>query len=318
MQLNSVYSSVATDQQRLPIQLFGHSVLNDSNREKIQSIFTYICHGRRVTRKWARWFGSWNSPCKICCCKPTACNCCNRCSDAGDMASAANIGLGCCGGFGRIGGATVVAAWPILILAAAKFHKFACICCIFFCSFSFCVSANLTTSGAEQPSIVCDWCKPCVCERERGKRKHCIFIWKTENGPIRCHSFVVRHIALTLIAPMAACFDANVTNAQPLLCPFWSRNTVHSSIGPCFSNNLRTSASFSFLFNIPTNSFRSVTRKYERKKLKCKFKAKAHVQKCEMWKCEGSDSTWKNLFQNIEWIGCEMHVVVRRRERFKV
>lgn len=50
---------------------------------------------------------------------------------------------------------------PVFILAAARLHKFACICCIFFCSFSFWVSANLTTIGAKHPSMVCDWCKPC-------------------------------------------------------------------------------------------------------------------------------------------------------------
>lgn len=99
-------------------------------------------------------------PCRICCCNPTACNCCNRCNEAGVIESVAvRMGLDCCGGFGSIVG-VAGAGEPIFILAAAKFHRFACICCIFFCSFSFCVSANLTTIGAEQPSIVCDWCKP--------------------------------------------------------------------------------------------------------------------------------------------------------------
>lgn len=33
-------------------------------------------------------------------------------------------------------------------------NRLACIWWIFFCSFSFCVSANFTTNGAEHPSIV--------------------------------------------------------------------------------------------------------------------------------------------------------------------
>lgn len=35
-----------------------------------------------------------------------------------------------------------------------------CICWTFFWSFSFCVSANLTTNGAEHPSIVWLWFNP--------------------------------------------------------------------------------------------------------------------------------------------------------------
>lgn len=56
---------------------------------------------------------------------------------------------------------------------------------------------------------------------------------------------------------MADCFDENVTNAQPLLWPFWSRSTVHSSMVPCPENSCRTSFSLNFLFSIPTKSFRS-------------------------------------------------------------
>lgn len=108
-------------------------------------------------------------PCNICCCKPTACNCCRICNDAGEMASVAIIGLCCCGGFGNSGVEQDVAVCDIgiFMLAAARLHKFACICCIFFCSFSFCVSANFTTSGAEQPSIVCDWCKVCCWSKRK-------------------------------------------------------------------------------------------------------------------------------------------------------
>ena len=38
------------------------------------------------------------------------------------------------------------------------FHRLDWSCWTFFCSLSFCVSANLTTMGEEQPSIVLDWC----------------------------------------------------------------------------------------------------------------------------------------------------------------
>lgn len=114
-------------------------------------------------------------PCNICCCKPTACNCWSKCNEAGDIVSVAvNIGLVCCGGFVNIDGVGGDCVVPIFILAAAKFHKFACICCIFFCSFSFCVSANLTTIGAEQPSIVCDWCKP--FNKKKKKQNLWVFI----------------------------------------------------------------------------------------------------------------------------------------------
>jgi len=37
------------------------------------------------------------------------------------------------------------------MLTPARFHRFACICCNRFWSFSFCVSANFTTSGDEHP-----------------------------------------------------------------------------------------------------------------------------------------------------------------------
>lgn len=44
-------------------------------------------------------------PCNICCCIPTACNCCNKCNEAGVIDSVAvKIGLDCCGGFGNIDG----------------------------------------------------------------------------------------------------------------------------------------------------------------------------------------------------------------------
>uniref|UniRef100_A0A2M4D7H5 Putative secreted protein n=2 Tax=argyritarsis section TaxID=44545 RepID=A0A2M4D7H5_ANODA len=102
------------------------------------------------------------------------------------------------------------------------FHRFDCICCIRLASFSFCVSANLTTSGAEQPSIVLLWCS-------------------------------------CLIALMADCLVANVTKAQPLLSPDGSRSTVHSSMTPWPEKRCRTSFSLYFLLSIPTNSLRSGT-----------------------------------------------------------
>lgn len=44
-----------------------------------------------------------NLPCKICCCKPTACNWCSRCNEAGEIDSVVDkIGLDCCGGLGNI------------------------------------------------------------------------------------------------------------------------------------------------------------------------------------------------------------------------
>lgn len=67
------------------------------------------------------------------------------------------------------------------------------------------------------------------------------------------------------MALIAACFVPNVTKAQPLLCPLVSRKTVHSSIVPCPENNCRTSASLYFLFNIPTNNFRSENKCKEKK-----------------------------------------------------
>ena len=54
-------------------------------------------------------------------------------------------------------------AWGCAAAAAArgavdKVHKLFCSWSTFFCSFSFWVSANLTTRGDEQPSIVWEWC----------------------------------------------------------------------------------------------------------------------------------------------------------------
>lgn len=60
------------------------------------------------------------------------------------------------------------------------------------------------------------------------------------------------------MAATADCFAENVTKAQPLLCPNWSRSTVHSSMAPFPENNCRTSCSLYFLLSIPTNSLRSV------------------------------------------------------------
>jgi len=57
-------------------------------------------------------------------------------------------------------------------------HRLDCNCWTFFCSFSFCVSANLTTIGDEQPSIVNEWC-------------------------------------MALMAVIAVCRELNVTKAQP-------------------------------------------------------------------------------------------------------
>ena len=42
--------------------------------------------------------------------------------------------------------------------AVDKLHKLFCSWSTFFCSFSFWVSANLTTKGDEQPSMVWEWC----------------------------------------------------------------------------------------------------------------------------------------------------------------
>lgn len=95
----------------------------------------------------------------------------------------ARNGLCCCGGLGSIGVAIVAAdcvrgsvrgvqlprrvavggeivPGPLLIVFVAVAgcvilpHTDCWKWCIFFISLSFCVSANLTTSGAEQPSIV--------------------------------------------------------------------------------------------------------------------------------------------------------------------
>lgn len=99
--------------------------------------------------------------------------------------------------------------------------------------------------------------KMCWCEIPRREWRQYIFIQVLiENWWNFVRRFLL-WLALTLIAVIAACFVANVTKAQPLLCPFWSRNTVHSSMAPCTSKSLRTSISVSFLFNMPTNNLRS-------------------------------------------------------------
>lgn len=61
---------------------------------------------------------------------------------------------------GLVGTATAPLKPPKLAVAALPLivdNRLACICWIFFCSFSFCVSANFTTNGAEHPSIVWLW-----------------------------------------------------------------------------------------------------------------------------------------------------------------
>lgn len=96
-------------------------------------------------------------------------------------ADVARKGLCCCGGFGSIGVVIVAADCVIGSVRGAQLpNKVAdggemvpgilfptdCVMlpqtdcwnwCIFFISLSFCVSANFTTSGAEQPSIVWRW-----------------------------------------------------------------------------------------------------------------------------------------------------------------
>lgn len=104
-----------------------------------------------------------------------------------------------------------------------------CICCwscwaILFCSLSFCVSANFTTMGDEQPSMVCAWC-------------------------------------IALIAVCAMALVVKVTNAQPRLSPSGPRNIRHSSICPNEENMTRMSFSVHFLEIIPINSFLSSTAK---------------------------------------------------------
>lgn len=93
----------------------------------------------------------------------------------------ARNGLCCCGGLGSIGVAIVAAdcvsggsesgdnkvaaeVGGDMVPAVADegvviVHRDCWKCCIFFISLSFCVSANLTTSGAEQPSMVWLWCR---------------------------------------------------------------------------------------------------------------------------------------------------------------
>lgn len=71
-------------------------------------------------------------------------------------AGAGRKGLGWWGGVGEAAG-TNSPPPP----TPARFHRLACICCSRFWSFSFCVSANFTTSGAEHPSIVWLWWSAC-------------------------------------------------------------------------------------------------------------------------------------------------------------
>ena len=83
--------------------------------------------------------------------------------------------------------------------AVDKLHKLFCSWSTFFCSFSFWVSANLTTKGDEQPSMVWEWC-------------------------------------IALIALIAHCRVENVTKAQPekkeererkiKVCPHWEINNI--------------------------------------------------------------------------------------------
>lgn len=71
--------------------------------------------------------------------------------------------------------------------------------------------------------------------------------------------------SLTFMAAIAFCFDVNVTKAQPLLWPFWSRSTVHSSILPKLAKSPLTSCSLYFLLSIPTNNLRSAETKNKTK-----------------------------------------------------
>ena len=59
------------------------------------------------------------------------------------------------------------------------------------------------------------------------------------------------------MALIAHCLEENVTKAQPLLWPFESLKTVHSSMVPNGANINRTSCSLYRFVNIPTNNFRS-------------------------------------------------------------
>lgn len=176
-----------------------------------------------------------------CCCNPNAWICWRSCSCvAVGRASVARYGLVWAWGFEWIGDATGTGDGAIgLLRPAAKFHRFDCSDWTRFWSFSFCVSANFTTKGAEHPSIVWLWWRA----------------WNLKFNWIWLFSQAINW--LTLIAPMADCLVEKVTKAQPLLCPDGSRSTVHSSIVPWFENICLTSFSLYFLFNIPTNSLRS-------------------------------------------------------------
>lgn len=83
------------------------------------------------------------------------------------------------------------------------------------------------------------------------------FFKKVQSALINFSSQISENVKLTLIAAIAACLVENVTKAQPLLWPFGSRSTVHSSIVPWPLNNCLTSFSLYFLLSIPTNNFRS-------------------------------------------------------------
>jgi hypothetical protein len=57
------------------------------------------------------------------------------------------------------------------------------------------------------------------------------------------------------------CDDCITTERPPLLCPFWSRNIVQSSMEPNGANIILTSLSEHFLEIIPTNNFLSSEKK---------------------------------------------------------
>lgn len=186
-------------------------------------------------------FGRANSPWSSCCCKPNAWICWRSCSEVAGIASDVRNGLEWAGGFEWIGDATGTGDGVIgLLRPAAKFHRFDCSDWTRLASFSFCVSANFTTNGAEQPSIVWLWWSDW---------------WKGRKDEA---TVAIGIKILTLIAPMADCLVEKVTKAQPLLWPDGSRSTVHSSIVPWLENICLTSFSLYFLFNMPTNSLRSV------------------------------------------------------------
>ena len=101
-------------------------------------------------------------PCKSCCCNPMACNCWSSWSDAVEIVVAASVaknGLECVVGFAWTGcGAIGIGDCANgLFIPAAKLKIFDWIACMRLASFSFCVSANFTTRGAEHPSIVWLW-----------------------------------------------------------------------------------------------------------------------------------------------------------------